>query len=416
MNQFARFKISGNFLAFFLIVLSNIGSVYAQENTAARKLEFNAGIAEKVAYDDNIFLKRDKTHDFINSVTPSFDFTYNDQNPVWSASGGYLVDIVNYFDYGENDYLRHAPSASFVFHTPVNLYGSFDENYNNTADPYGSDDHYGEGRKTRRNNNKVDFTIGYELSSHLALEGAYINNIYRFYKEEDKWRNKDDNAFSSSLVYKLTPKTSALFTYRQTGTIFPEQNDGIAGWSSSTSEDTTKREYTTGFRISSHGKLSGSLMMGYESQNFENEVDRYGHQYTDISDWSASVDLQFKATQKNQVNLTLERKIRPSNTIEASSQEDTSLMIGYTQNLMHSFVFILAAGWDLWDYKMFNELALPEKKITIYSAKTGINYIIREWLTTGIIYEYRTKNASSDQYNEEEYVDNVAAFTISATY
>lgn len=391
-------------------------SVSVPPGEPASKLQIAPGLVERVEYNDNIFLKHHKNDDVINFLTPSLNILYNAQDPIWSMSGGYAVNIATYSDYGKNNYQTHKPFVSFRFKTPVNLYGGFDDIFTHTADPYGTDEHYGEGITVKRSGNKANLVLGYEFSGHLSIEGLYENKGLWFGHKEDQWQNRDDNKYGASLIYKLTPKTSTVFRYVRTNRIFGKQNDGIDGWDSNTSADHTNNEFMAGFSFDPKGKLSGDFMIGYENQLFYNDRDKDGYTYKNFSSWVTAIDVTFKATPKTQFNLKLERNLMPSNIVAASSFIDTYFELGYSQKILRSIMFSLAAGWDLWEYNLFNDLALPEKKLDTYSVKTGIDYMIREWLSAGVQYEFQTRKATNDQYVNEEYDNNIVSMSLKAVF
>lgn len=76
---------------------------------------------------------------------------------------------------------------------------------------------------------------------------------------------------------------------------------------------------------------------------------------------------------------------------------------------------ILGFEYNNNDYE--NEVAgRPQKEFDIYGVTAGLEYEIRKWLTTGLQWEYKTKDASDAAYATQEYDKNVVKFVIDSKF
>ena len=110
----------------------------------------------------------------------------------------------------------------------------------------------------------------------------------------------------------MTGKTSLLANYRQGVTVYDKQNDGVNGWSDTTSQDNTFSSYFIGFRFEPGGKLSGEIKLGLGNKNYDNEVDKNGNNYKDIDSWVAETNVNFQARAKTIFTLNLQRSLKGS--------------------------------------------------------------------------------------------------------
>ncbi|NOY69178.1 MAG: outer membrane beta-barrel protein [Deltaproteobacteria bacterium] len=405
------------FLSLLLVAIFSFSSIaHGRESMPKTKFDMDTGLAYKLEHNDNIFLGKRKDNDFISTISPSLHLEYNNINRQLSATAGYSLDIVSYKDYHENNYTVNTPYLSIHYRTPFNLYGDFDNTYIHTADPYGTLEHYGEGRKTRRSSNKANFKIGYDISGRLAIEGLY-NNQYRWFDDEiDKWKNRERNIFGLQLINRLTPKTSFILKYTEESNNYIKQNKGVDGWNSKTSQDNIKKDYLTGFSVDPRGKINGLLTLGYETIKFENKVNKNSNPYSDMGTWTAEIDIHYQIKTKTELSLILDRKIRPTDISGTLSYTDTSLRIGYDQALMRSFLISFDTGIAIWDYDMDDGPALPEQKYNLFHASMEIDYSIKKWLSALIRYEYKTREATKAAYNKRDYTNNIISLSIASTF
>jgi len=399
----AVFALPGNYL-------------YAKEKNTIQTPLFQPALGYTIQYNDNISLTRHKNKDFVHTFTPSLRLAYTDKSPQFVVIGSYLVDIVTHSDYKKKDFQKHAPFISIKFRTPSNIYGSIVDQYVKTADSIGIEDDYGVGRKTRRSSNYANLKLGYGFTSHAAIEGAYSNTLNWFTHDEDKWQEREDHTLDLSLRYILTPKTSFLLTYQRKESTYPRQNDEIDGWSKYTSKDNSKNNYLVGFHFSPRGKINGRLKLGFGGINYKNDIDKDGNNFEDLSTWISEVDINYKATEKTVIVVTVRRHINSASIPEASSYTNSSFKLGCRQTLLQSFLLSLNAQWEILEYDLYDSLKLPEKEYNYFIAGAGIDYAFHEALNAGLEYTYKTREATYKAYADDEYNNNIIQFHIKASF
>ncbi len=411
-SAFRRSGIIAFLLAGWLILAFCVRPVFAKEfKIQYGNLEIIPKIDYGLSYSNNIYAdKANKQSDFIHTLTPSFSLKkkigYHN-----SISAGYSIGFVAYNDFGENNSQDHSLSLSSELKFPAaNLSLGINDNYARTSDLLGTDNQYNVGKKTKRWNNSADFTLGYDFGDRYKLELTYDNIMLRFDDNDDKWQNRFDHKYGLYIFYKLTGKTSVFASYQQTLAEHDEQNNGVSGWSDSTSQDHTVNDYSVGIRLKPIGRLHGELSFGYDTQKFNNDVSKDGTPYNDDSSWVAGATVNYEMINKTDISYTFQRSYKSSPDSDASSYLDTSMGL----SLSSSFAKHMSAGISInWSHVNYSgeKPGLPDKSFNTYSA--GINYEWRiiEWFTAGVGYEYEKKCASDGAYEDEEHEINSLFFT-----
>ncbi len=406
------------FLMFTLIlpaILSLSIVAYGQVSSPDTKFHIEPAIAYNIAYDDNIFLDRTGNKDIVQTLSPGIDLHY-DTSPYFSIVGGYTLHHVIYHDFDKNNYDVHLPNISIDFTTPSHFYGRVEDFYKKTADPYGTENFYGEGTKTRRTNNKASLTLGYNISRSFSAEGKFSYNTLNFNNINDKWQDKNDMAYEFSVITDLTPKTSCSIRYQSISANYDKQNEGIDDWNKHTSQDNIKKKYLFGFHVDPRGKINGDLFIGYETRKFKNSMDKKGNNYSDSGTWATEIDIHYDFKSTSQFGLMLGRKINPSSLSGASSFINTTFELDYKQQLMRSYRISLATGMEIRDYDMSDQLSQPEQKYYIFTTDIGLSYSLKKWLTAEVHYRYKTREATEDYYNNMEYDNNIFSLNLSALF
>ena len=398
------------------IVLSFLAeSVFAKGNIHLGRLKVKPGITYKGEFNDNIYsAKSDLKSDFIHTLAPSIILSYTGSTPDNFFDAGYSPDFVYYSEYSDNNYIGHKPFISGGLKTPAGLYSRISNNYVSTEDPYGSATGYGIGDKTKRWNNALDFVLGWEFGGKFVIEPIYKNYIERFDLEKDKWQDRTDNIYGVSFFVKLTSKTSTFGQYRYTAARYDEQDGGVFGWSSTTSQNYKLNDYFIGARFEPGGKLSGEAKLGFGNKLFENRLDKDNNPYEDVSSWITETSVSFTATEKTNLSLSLQRSHKGSPDSDAASYIDTLIGLSFNQKLVNRISINLGAEWVNNDYQ--DEYAgKAEKSFNIYTGKGGLSYIIQDWFNASVNYKYKSKQASKT-YESAEFEQNILSFQINVMF
>jgi len=413
-----------------LVLCFFVPEVYAQGNITLGRLAVRPGIAAKVDYWDNIFYasETDETgttqgqgvqDDILYTLSPSITMGYAGEPGNYINFGGF-ADLVYYTDYSDNNYQTLSPFIYLGFKSPMGFYLRVYEDYLWTKDPFGSSNTYAKGENTKRWNNKISLSGGYEFYK-LAIEVMYENYMEAWDLAKDNWQDRIDHTVGISFFYKLTGKTALLGQYRRTMAEYTKQDDGIRyydtdqEWDLNNSQDYFLNDFFIGARFEPGGKLNGEIKLGYGTKEFENEHDPAGRAYEDDGGLIAETQVGYQITERTNVDLNLQRAFVGSPDGDAASYIDTSVLFMINQKFAHRFSASLGASLSnqYYRYVVPNH---PDKTFNIYGCIVKVNYDIQDWLKAGIAYKYEDKQASDTYYQSQEYKSNMIAGLISVVF
>jgi len=412
-------------LIIVLVLCFFVPAVYAQGNITLGRLAVHPGIGVKAEFWDNIYYESEmvpggKQEDLLYTLSPSVIMGYTGEPGNYLTFGAYS-DLVAYSTNDENNYQTLSPFIYFGFKSPMGFYLRAHDNFLLTKDPFGSANSYAIGENTKRWNNKLTLSGGYEFDIY-AVELMYENYLEGWDLEKNRWQDRIDHTGGVSFFYNLTEKTKLLGQYRRTIAEYEQQNDGIVvggrRWSTSTSQDYTLNSFFIGARFEPGGKLAGEIKLGYGTKEFENERDPAGNAYEDDGDFIAETNIDYQILDRTSAHLNLQRGLLGSPDGDASSYLDTRMTFMVNQE----FAYRLSAslGLDLGNQDYRNLIpGRPDKQFNIYAYIAKINYNIQDWIKAGVEYKYEHKQASDTDYLpylRQEYKSNKFTVLLSAVF
>jgi len=400
-----------------LILCVSSPVVYGQGNISLGRLAVHPGITYKIDVWDNIYsANTGEVDDVLHKFTPKISLDYKGE-PGNYFNAKYEVDLVAYSDYDENNYQTHKPSVSFGYKSPQGFYLQASESYVDTANPYGSANDYNIGERTERQTNDFKVRVGYEFE-FVGVEVMYGNSIIDYELLKDQWEDKTGNTFEVSLFYNFSPKTSLFGQFRRVNNEYDSQNDGVAGWTSDTSQDNDVSSFFLGARFKPGGKLSGDIKFGWGDKKFANVVDKDGNEYEDPDSVVAETNLRYKMSEKTSLSIRLTRahKGSPDEFDEdGNSYIDTVFGVTLNQKLGSRLAAQLSGSWNNQDYdKMPAGAATKEYNKLDFVA--GLTYSIQDWLKAGAQYRFNNREADSAAYKGKEFDSNTFTVSVSALF
>ncbi|MEW6672080.1 MAG: outer membrane beta-barrel protein [Thermodesulfobacteriota bacterium] len=397
-------------------------SALAQGNIHFGRTKIDLGLKYELRYDDNIYFENtNEEEDFIHIVTPNVGLTYNGSTPDNYLKAGYRVDLAAYSDFSDNNYQSHNPYVDFSLKTPAGFYFKIYDKFLYTQDPYGARNQYGIGSKTKRMDNVADVALGYEFFNKYSVEALYRNYFIDYDLKEDEWQNRKDNRMGGAFYYHYSPKTYFLVEYRYTKAEYDKQNDGVfdygrgANWSSATSQDYIKNDVFIGAKFNPGGKLGGAVKLGWGNKKFDNDFDIAANPYEDMDGWISETAVYWQAMARTLWTVELGRSFEGSPDADAAGYIDTYFKLSLRQGMANRLTAILGFEFNSNDYE--NEAAgRPKKEFDIYGVTAGLDYEIQKWLTAGLQWEYKTKEAGDGAYAAQEYDRNVVKFVIDSKF
>ena len=425
-----RFAAQGVIKTGLLICLTLflwVPSVFAIGNIHLGRLEINPELSYKVEYNDNIYFESEhEDDDFINTITPGIGLKISG-TPGNFLSAGYKVGIVLYDDEADNNFEDHRLFFSAGLKTPKGLYLRVQDGFQDTEDPFDSKEEFRLGEQTKRWNNLVDMIAGYEFAGRYCIEATYSNFVERYDRTKDEFQDTIEHKYGIAVLYNLTPKTALFGQYLRNDTEYDAQNDGIDvnrdgidEWNSGNSQDYIIDNFLIGARFKPGGKLSGEFKLGYGTIDFDNDVDKNGNEYDDDSFFAVEANVGYKPVEKTSLSLILKRYKQASTSADIPSDVSATYLrtivgLAVTQTFTHRISMNLGLEWSNKDY-LDERPGNQKKEFDLYTARCGVDYSIRDWLSAGLSYKYQDNQASKSQYDYDEYTVNAVAFQLTGKF
>ncbi len=399
-------------IGFIFGIILSAQPILAQGNIHYGRLNVKPQIGAILEHNNNIFLDaNNETEDTILTLRPSIAIEYMDSRPGNYFQSGYDLEFASYFKKNDNNYQKHQPFLTFGMQTPAGFFGRFSERFMKTADPYGAENNYGEGKRTARTENTLDFTFGYQFMDRYSVETLFQNFALRYRDNLDQWQDRTENIFQLGFYMRVTPsgKTSMLAEYRFTDATYDRQISSVA-------QDHQLGDFLVGFRFEPGAKLSGAVKLGYGSKAFDRSVDQSNNPYEDNNTWLIETNVQFQFSEITNMGFRFTRSIEGAPDMDAASYVDTTIGFDLYHQVKHKTFFKSGLAWTNSDYRDENP-GIPNKYFNLYTIYLGLDYNIQEWLKAGFKYSYDTKTASHSRwYDTAEYTNNKLVVEVNAMF
>ena len=423
------------FFICFIATTATTGIFISSPVMSKNRIEITPMITFSQVYDDNIFLdKENKKSDYITTVSPGIRVNAKSTSKKNSLNLEYSPTWVKYYDYSNNDTIRHNANLNFSQKIGKALSFNFNENYLKSEESveesfagyqerqslrhtrYTYQRNYADAGLTYKFGPRDKMAFGYrhELMENedpdlddSTLHGPYWNLTYwlngkngmevsyRFthgeYQRQDgtpSGDDYDDHKGELRYMYQFTHSTMGYISYGYTLRDFKEQSkknrkvhEGSAGLTHNFSSDT-----------------SLSLSTGYYKPE-GTESDDNGHM-----SYSADINKKFK---RGKISLGGE-----SGWDEGDLNAEQK---GYTR------YWTADSGADYMLSKDLNAYAdvsykkndyLSGIEDNTYTGRAGLRLKFLRWYSLGLDYTYLNRRSDDP---DDEYVDNKVMLTISAS-
>jgi hypothetical protein len=406
-----------------LVVMGFGGSAMAVGNIKIGQFAVHPSITEKGMWDSNIDLNADngtageeRKGDYINTLTPAVTFQL--KKSLLDVSVGGLVDIVRYKDYDKNDAENYTINlnAQYGDIERTELYFKINEQFVDTQDPYSQsgvgDPRYKEGKATKRKANIAGVEVGYGLADRLALHVNYTNKYQKYDENVDKDSNERDHIVGPTLYYKILPKTYALLEYKFTTVEYFDYTN--TSNYADCGKDSKNHNVDVGLFWDQTAKLNGSVKVGYYWKKWDNTRNNADETLEDLNTWTITTHLGWKPLVRTAIMIDLTRGEIDSVDATYYSYDQFVAGLTLTQQVVNKLSITVGGNYEIDDYN--SSASATEKKFNLYQANAGINYQIMKWLTAGISYTYKKKDASKSDFADDEYKDHQTMFKITGSF
>lgn len=369
-------------------------------------------------YNDNIYNTKDKEEDFITNISPS----------IWLALPGTKEPIsIKEVSSGTPGGLTKTRFKSdslsryqtYAFYGPqFEIYSENDDNnatsqlaeggmqFNmkgglslDVIDQYlKSHDPRGQGVSTSLDefeNNLLDGMISYDITKKIqARVGASMYNVH-YSDTRNSYKDRQDKGLSGYLFFHILPKTSLYAGYDRIDVEYDK--DVTTGFS-----DSTVSKYFAGIKWDITAKSKGNFKAGFFSRDFD-KINK-----NDTDGFISELIIDHSFTNSTSISLSGAKSNTESDIIGSNYIDSTSLGLSYNQKITAKIIASLMLRWENLDYQ--NIVRTDD----IYMVSPKLQYVFTDWLTSDLVYTYKTRNSDSGPNTDYDYENNTYMLRLTA--
>lgn len=365
-------------------------SVYAVDpaNLQAGPAFISPTLDTRVGYDDNLVRTKDeKKSTGYSIVTPRVQ-TWLENGPNTYSLTTALMDY-RYFESSRDDITDYTINLDIhqVF-TPRHTLDLYAE-YRDFHEDRGTDVSEGIGEfldgpvKLDRTSFGGDYLFGSEISrGRLKLAARTVEHDYRNFPELTRYRSRDSYHYGGTFLWRVAPRTDALFETRYIETDYnrldPEDDGG--------SLDSDEFNYLAGVTWEATASTTGSVKLGMMDRDYQsNQRDN-----DEVFSWE--VDVTYLLRTYSRFNLASRRYFNETNGLgNAVDAQEVALTWDHDWSGRSSTRFKTAYGDE--DYTG------SVRQDNRYGAEALYKYAFRRWMDVSVGYRYEELDSDLELYD-----------------
>jgi hypothetical protein len=177
--------------------------------------------------------------------------------------------------------------------------------------------------------------------------------------------------------------------------------------------DQTYWQLMGGLRGELTSKLTALVKLGFQDRQMS-DVGGQG-EIKDFENLVADVTLTFKPTTTDTINLFYVRRPVPSSFANNSWYRQDRVSLVYRKRLLRKWTLQPSIAWQMAEYPQSGTVAgvTKERRDHFISSGVGLRYDIQEWLSTGVAYNFRSRNSNLPTL---DYDNNRISFDVTVAF
>ncbi len=346
-------------------------------------LKLHPSMRTAVQFDDNVRLRDiDKPADvaFIQRPALVGEVFFGPHR----LEAGYGMEVVTYAKDSEENSVNHLANGELElnfgdFH--INVSDAFEASQSRLADETSDRDRF--------RLNTVQATGRYDRP-HWAMETGYIHNTIDHRTLAFDKKDYGEDVFSGLVGYKVLPKTLFLF----------ETDAGLVNFDHNVSSaDQSYWQVLSGIRGEVTSRLTATVKLGYQNRQM-GDIGGQGPQ-KDFSGFVADNELEFAATPDDSFRAGYLRTVVPSTFSTNNWYTLDRIFASYTKHLSGRWRVTPKVAWQLNDYPENSTVngITKQRADSFVVAGAEVRYLIQQWLSAGVAYNFRTRNSNIDTFD-----------------
>lgn len=336
---------------------------------------FHPRLAFTTEYESNVFLEpSNEKDDFIFVLSPGLQFFLPFSGQTHLLTFDYHTDLAAFSDFEDENFDNH--------YFTINLDLNFPRFYVKTSDNFRitslrSSTEFQD--RIDRNENVYAINAGTELNKwafDAGYDSLWVNYRSDGFEGLDRW----EHTVGGSAFYQVFPKSNALVEYKHSFINYDDAPD----------REGESDEVQAGLKGEIFQKLVGTIKAGYQNRRYDNSDQ-------DFSNFVTGVSLVHNYSVHTTFTLAVERSNKES--IYKNNNFYTQNYVSLTVNQKLFFERLdgrLRFSYQNNDYQTSTtELGVTQtRNDDLFGVDVGVDYKIRDWLTTGVDYFYLDRNSN----------------------
>lgn len=306
----------------------------------------------------------------------------------------YRANIRRYDEYSDEDTENHHAEGLLRYQFRNEASIEVVNIYEKSQDPYST----GEIQEIREvdefDSNFFNVVGLLPVTQKLAFRADYVNYYLDYDKDRNSYRNRDDNAASGYIFYKIRPRTAIFLQYEYVDIDYDENflSDG------------QEHHYFAGVRWQYSDKTRARLRIGYGEKDF----DESGLDSQD--DIIGEFQLDYRYSEKTSFRLVAARQFNETDIRDQQYVLSHSVLLGYSQQLLPRLEGRINLEYIRDEYEDVSGGAVDDREDDYYRAGVELGYAFRDWLVLGVGYRFISRDSNNNDY---DYDSNI--FTLGIT-
>jgi hypothetical protein len=410
----------------------NRGPGFKQGNLHLGKLRIHPSFHERLQYDDNIF-KVSGTHrkmegqdsvttntsrqteskesDIMNIASPGvrLELPLGDRilkGKIKQLGLNWQSDFISYDDNASQNQDNHYVVGSVTLEVLKGYDLTLNHNFQHTNVGAGSETDQLHARDTN------SFGIGLKMSQlirslkKLDIEISYQNFDQDYSETQLERANRNEDSYSISISYKLTPKITINFPQYTYSVINYDKNRPEIGINTDPLSDSHTNSLTGGISWKATAKTTGYFNIGYTNREYEKD-EHQGYDTNASAVWNTSdVDsyimvggVTTRLPWNTLLDVNIYRQLREAE-FTAKSNSYFSTGGNFTISKKYRKLFTdFTAGFFQTDFNGVN------REDNIYTLAVNASYAVTKWSQIEAGYSYRDKDTNTDFDRESEQIN-----------
>ncbi|MBI4004239.1 MAG: outer membrane beta-barrel protein [Candidatus Omnitrophica bacterium] len=235
-----------------------------------------------------------------------------------------------------------------------------------------------------------------------ALEGGWTYNLVDHDTAAFESNDYDEHVLAILGGYKIFPKTLWLV----------ETDVGFIEYDANTTRgDHTYWQILTGLRGELTSKVTSTIKVGFQNRDFDNLATAPG----DADEFVADAELVYSPTTDDVARLEYLRTLRTSTYATNHYYRQDKIALSYRKRFARKWLVTPRFSWQLNDYHVASTEGgvTKEREDDFFQVGLDLRYELKEWLSSGIAYNFRTRNSNFGTF---DYDNNRYTFDVTLAF